>query len=420
MDRGEADGGDGMMVDRSRPHIGFEIAGIGFANFVLVLCQFVVLWGLARYTDLETVGRFGLVMAVIQPTYMLARMGFRGGLSTDIGKRHAFETYFGMSVMLSAAAGLAALGILALFRNELLTLALPLVLAKAAELVSNLFYGGFQRDGESARVARSILLRCVLGAALFMLLLANGIAVERALWAQTVMWSIVLLLHDLPLYARTRPVSISLSPRPALRLLRENGTLGLGQFMSVLQMSVPRILIELLMGTAALGLFTVVAYLQQAAIVLFDAIGQVVAPRLARYRHAEEAVAFRRLLSRALGGAMAAALCGVVLGLLIGPDLLVLLFGPDFIEAEQLLMWVVLAVGLRLVGAVLQAALTAQRRFDAFGLLQAVLLVASLPAAWIGVTFAGLAGAGMALVAMAGLRLVLLASILRERSSSHG
>ncbi|QPH55954.1 lipopolysaccharide biosynthesis protein [Pontivivens ytuae] len=400
----------------SRPllKIGGEVISTVGANIAFVLSQFIVLWLIARFSDLETVGQFGLAMAILQPVFVLGRMGLRCGHATEIEQTYALSTYLRLSLMLAVASSVLCLAALASFRPDIVALAFPLAVAKAVELVSLTLYGAFQRSGALGHMARSLVLRSVAGTGLFAILLLYGTDVEAALWAQPLIWLLVFLLHDMPARPREGSLRPSLRAHGVLRLLRTNSSLGLGQFLSVLQMSVPRILIEVMIGSAALGLFTVIAYLQQAAMTVFDAVGQVITPRLARYWYAGQRAAFGQMLRSLMALAAACSLLGGALGLALGPTMLEIAFGPDFADAGALLKWVLLTIGLRLLSAIAQSGLLSRRAFQTFGTLQATLFTLSIPCTLTLIHVGGLAGAGISLALMAAIRLLLLLFLLRQ------
>lgn len=390
-----------------------QIGALTLANVAYLLSQLAVLIALTRLTDLVTVAQFGFVMAIVQPLYMLGLLGLRTAQATDADYEFGFGTYLGLRSVTLLVFLAAALGSILVLRPLYASLALPIILAKAVEMLCDLCYGAMQRDGKVQLVARSLLLRGPLSALIFAALLGAGSTAPMAFFAQLLVWTLVFLGHDLPKTTASVGRVAPQIDQGVIDLARRALPLGAGHFMAALQISLPRLFVEAMLGSAALALMTVVGYLQQAALTLFDALDQSVSWRLARYWLSAQAAAFWGLLRRMLlvGAAMGA--WGVLLAMVFGAALLTLIFGPTYGQGGALLAWISVAIALRIICAILQTALYAQRRFGSFGWIQFWVLVATPPALWIGITFAGLEGAGAAIALLAGLRLVVLAVYVR-------
>ena len=113
-----------------------QIGSLGTANLIYLLCLLGVLSLLTQLSDLETVAAFGFIMAVVQPLYMLLRMGLRANLATDAKREFNFSTFLTIQVVSAIVLFVAPLLVIALVRPEYLVLAVPIALMKATESLS--------------------------------------------------------------------------------------------------------------------------------------------------------------------------------------------------------------------------------------------------------------------------------------------
>ena len=71
---------------------------MGAANGWTLICQVVILITLARTAPIETVGSYGLVLALLQPLYMLSLAGLRSNLAADA--KHEIDLNTALALLL--------------------------------------------------------------------------------------------------------------------------------------------------------------------------------------------------------------------------------------------------------------------------------------------------------------------------------
>lgn len=393
-----------------------QIGHLASANILFLLSQLGVLMALTRLTDLQTVAAFGFVMAVVQPLLMLALMGFRTNIATDAMGEHNLPSFITLQAINSSLLFFVAIAIIAVVRPEYLPLALPLALQKSVETFSTLSYGAMQKSGRVQLVARSLFIRGPAALLLFTIVLWLTRSASIAFWTQTIVWVSVQIFHDFPaLRALGEKISFDLDAARLWKLAVSSVPLGLGQFFAALQISLPRIFVDVVLGPQAMALFTAVSYLQRAAMGVFQSLEQAIGWRLSRIWAAGDQVRFFTSIRKVLLMALAVGLIAFILAVLIGEPFLEAAYGPEYASAYSLLLWIVIAISLRFLSSVLQTAVTAQRRFSEFGTVQLVVLVFIIPVTWGGMTLYGLEGVGMAIAATAVLRTVIFAMILARR-----
>lgn len=390
-----------------------QIGSLGTANIIYLICQLGVLSLLTQLTDLETVAAFGFIMAIVQPLYMLLRMGLRANLSTDAKREFNFSTFLTVRVVCAILLFILPLLIIAYVRPDYLVLAVPIALMNATESVSDLCYGGLQRAGLVQLVARSMLLRGPAALLLFGVTLYVTRDAQIAFWAQTAVWVSIQVFHDFPGVRRSgETIALDRNLDRIIALLRNTAFLGLGQFFASLQTNIPRFFIEAMLGTSAMAFFTAVSVLQRATISLFNTIEQAIGWRLSQIWASGNQGRFFSMLRKMLVVAVVAAVLGMGLAWGIGKPFLALFFGPEYAAAYGLLMWIAAAIGMRLISSVVQTALTAQRRFTSFGTVQTIALIVTVPFTYFGIQHYGLDGAGMAILATVILRTAIFTYLL--------
>ncbi len=392
-----------------------QVGSLGTANIIYLLCQFGILSLLARLTTPETVSAFGFVMGVVQPLFMLLRMGLRSNLATDAKREFSFETFLTIRVIASLLLFVLPVMIIWTVRPEYLVLAVPIALMNAAESHSDLCYGALQRAGRPQIVARSMLIRGPAALLLFGTILYVTRDAQIAFWAQTVVWILVQVFHDFPGVRQAgETLALDRDFRRIAALTRNTSLLGLGQFFASLQTNVPRFFVETILGTVAMSLFTTVSALQPAAVSLFITLEQALGWRLSQIWVEGRSSAFYAMLRKMLCIAIGVAGLGICLSFVIAKPLLLLAFGPDYVAASPLLIWFAVAIGIQLVSSVLQTAITAQRRFSSLGGVQLGALCLTVPSTYIGVMAYGLEGAGMAIALVMLLRTLFFAVVLKR------
>ncbi len=384
----------------------FSLLGTGF----YLVTQLGVLSSLAHFRGPVAVGEFGLALAVTTPLFAVANMGLRTQQAVDITGQFDFADYGGVRAMLAVLATIDSHAAGWLLADEAATLLVVAVVtgAKAFESVSNLAYGAFQQRGRMDLVARSYFIRGGLTLVFFVGLLVAGASVFVAFLSQFVVWGLTAMLMDYPQASRMsadRVVPPRFS-RDCVRLLIKSAPLSGASFANHLQASLPRLFIQSHLGLEQLGLFTAVGYFQRAGIVAANSVLHAIINRLAHLHHVrEQGHAFKLLLILA-GVFLVVGAAGVYLMIIFGDQVLRVIFGEQFVKAHDLFVIISISLVLRMLATLMQSMLVAQQRFGAFFWTQIATLIATVPLAYVLIAWFGLIGAGYALLAASGFRLL--------------
>jgi O-antigen/teichoic acid export membrane protein len=212
-------------------------------------------------------------------------------------------------------------------------------------------------------------------------------------------WVAVLLAYDLPGAAGLLPLGAQ-APRwqrgRLQRLALIGAPLGLVMLLVSLNGNVPRYFVERHLGESALGAFGALFYVTVAGHMVVTALGQIVAPRLARLDVAGDARAFRRLLGGSLWAACGVGAACVLVAWLGGGRLLTLLYAAEYASYAKLFVWLMLAAAPNYLATILGVAATATRRLRYQPVALAAVVLATTLACWVLIPREGLAGAAIA------------------------
>jgi O-antigen/teichoic acid export membrane protein len=347
-------------------NFGWTLAG----NVVYAGCQWVLLVIIARLASPEAVGMFGLGLAVTAPVFLFAGLHLRASQATDAARRFSFADYHGVSLagMLAAFAATTALAVLSSFEPETRAVLLAVAAAKAIEGVCDVHYGLLQQHERMRPIAISVILRGTLSVVGVAAVLALGGGLLLALVVLAGSWLAVLVVHDWRvatdvLHAMSERHLPRFRWRTAGRIAAISLPLGIVTMLVSLRTTIPRYFIEHHAGTGELGIFVALSSLVASGQMLLSALAQSVHPRLARYYFEGRLTAFRRLLAKALGVAIAVGGVGLVLAATVGRPGVLLVFGEQYARRTDVLVWLVAAGILAYAGSFVGYAVTATRRF---------------------------------------------------------
>lgn len=392
-------------------------------QFGYVLTQMLILAALAQLRGQDAVGEFGIALALTTPFFTLGSMGGRSSQASDVTQIFPFSDYGGLTVYLATFAVIASIAAgVVMTDGHTLLIVVVIALTKAFEAVSNLSYGAFQQAGRVDQVALSLFRRGVITLPIFVGFLLLGAPTGLAFVAQLLVWSACALFFDYPRASRMMTGGLArpnLSPKRVIALARTTAPLGASYFLNSLLVSLPRIIVERMIGISAVGMLTVVTYFQQAGTMLANAISQMLISRVARLRHANAAAALRRNSTIILAFAAACSVLALAGVHFLGEWTLRTFFGGAFGEGQGLLMLVTLAVCAKLFSMVPQARLHADRRFSVFFFRELATVAVCLILLLILVPQLGLIGAGWAILGASVFRLVTMTLVLFASSSTR-
>lgn len=319
--------------------------------------QWGILVVLSKLRSASDLGMFVYALALATPTFMFANLQLRAIQGTDVRERYPFNLYFTIRLISVALGVLVLAGILLAMRTDRVTFytGIFIMIARAVECMSDIFYGALQMREEMRLQAQSLILKGVLTLPLLCLGLWATNSVIGAAAGVAVAWTVLLLVYDVPvtlrLLSRTHegdraPLSFlkPYLPKSQTKLLL-NDALPLGVVMLFLSLNtnIPRYFMKGYAGAAALGIFAALSYLQVAGSTVITALGQSASPKLARFFQTGHIKEYKVLLYKLLllgGGLGALAVLGAIL---FGREALTLLYRREYAAYYREL--IIIAVG---------------------------------------------------------------------------
>jgi O-antigen/teichoic acid export membrane protein len=356
----------GACISESlRWNFSWTIAG----DVIYAACQWGMLITLAKLGSPEMVGQFALGLAVTAPVIIFANLALRPIQSTDVRSEFKFGDYLALRLLTTGMALLVIVGIVFIvgYRREAVLVILALGLAKAIEAISEIYYGLLQRHERMEFIAKSKILKGPLSLMCLTIGVWSTGSVHWGAIGLIVAWVPVLIGYDIRNVAKI----LNGSGPAAIQPIWDFGTLGRLAWLALplgvallfisLNDTVPRYFIERFEGEGPLGIFAAMAYLMVAEGMIVNALGQSVSPQLAKYWVENSIPTFRALLLKIVALASLIGAGGVTVALVAGPELLHLVYGPEYAAQSDVLVWLMVAAAIANLASVLGYAMTAAR-----------------------------------------------------------
>jgi len=361
----------GSGSTRERVSLRRNFAWTVSGNVVYAICQWGILIVIAKLGTPTMMGQFALGLAISAPVFMMTSLQLRTVLATDARGEYRLGNYLALRV-LGTALGLAVIGGFVLvsgLRRETAVVVLLVSLAKAADSMSDIIYGFWQKHEHFDKIAialggRGVGSVAAMGAVLY---LTRSVALSTA--AMALFWVLWLATYE---RSGAKSLLSSISARERLRpewdqakgrqLVVLTSPLGIVMLMLSLNANIPRYFIEHYFGEAMLGYFAAMAYVSVAGNTVMSAMGQSAVPRLARYFHSDRR-AFLRLLKKMILLGAVLGIAGIGVAFFFGPEVLQLLYRADYAQYPAVFTWLMAAAAVAYVSSMLGYGITAARKF---------------------------------------------------------
>ena len=335
-------------------------------NLVYAATQWGLLVVIAKLGAPELVGQFALGLAVCAPIFFLSRLALRPVQATDARREYQFGHYLALRIVtVPVALALVAIIVLTVdYRPEVTWVILAVAIAKAAESLSDPFYGAFQQRERMDHISKSMIAKGLLALVGFTLVFRLTGNLVWSVAAIAVAWATVLVLYDFrgaSLFGfATRAVW---EPRVLFALARLALPVGMAAMLLSLNTNIPRYYIERFLNERELGIYAAAAYVTVALGTAVNALGQSASPRLARFYADGDKGQFGKLLRKLLVLGVGLGIPSLVVAGLYGREILAILYGPEYGANAELLVWLMAVLILSNVAAVLGYGMTAARMF---------------------------------------------------------
>lgn len=384
-------------------NVGSALSG----NSVYALSQFGMLSALALLTSPVEVGRYALGLAITAPVFIFASLKLRQVQVTDAAGDYTFGQYLAQRITTSTLALTGVVVCTAFIGMAPRTFSTIAAVAafKALESLLDIIYGAMQRREQLHLVARSQMVRGIVGFVIFAGVVWLTGKVELAAWALAGFTVFPVATN----FWRVRRLGVPIAPSFSLGVMRRLTwlalPLGVATAVGSLTTNVPRYFIEAIEGTAQLGIFAALAYFLVITGMVVNSLGEAASPRLANLYSSGEYAQFRGILRKLvlMGGAVG--VVGVIGVSLLGRPILNLVYGDEYGDNNTVLIVLMASATLVYMTNFLGTAINAMRRFTIQMPINLAILAVTAATSWLAIPELGIMGGAVALVAgqLAGL-----------------
>jgi len=395
---------------------------------------------LAKFGSPQSVGKYVFSLSIVVPILSFGTMKTRLVQATDSKQEFFFRDYLGLRIITTLIASMVVFVIIYIFdyQRETALVIIAVAIAKAFESISDIIYGLLQRNERMDRVSKSLLIRGPLA----LIALSLGMYVTGSVFWGTLSLAIVyagvLFAYDTPNAAAvirsqseagrafgnvnsTHKIQRPFFDKQVLMKLAWLALpLAFVVTMDSLRTSIPRYFIIGYSGEYDLGIFATMAYLKKAGNIIIVALGLAATPRLANYYASCCSLRYRKLLLRMVAFGLLVGAGGVMVCTVAGPQIMTLLYGPEYAAFNDVLILIMLAAAIDFVATFLDYGINAARYFKVqVPLLAAVLGSAALACYWLIPTH-GIRGAALAVVLSTLVRLgITLGVVIHALRTMH-
>jgi O-antigen/teichoic acid export membrane protein len=407
--------------------VGSNARSLVLGNAVYAAGQWVQLVVLARMGGAAAVGEYAFALALTAPVMNFAGLHLRALQATDAKGAYAFREYRRLRVVTTVAAMIAIALIAggAGYGPEVWRILVPVSAMRAADALADVYQGVWQRHERMSVSAWALTLNSVcsvtfMGVAALLGGGVPGAAVGAALGSVVALvFTHAVTVTDRQLQALVDEHAPA-SWRRLSRLAAQAAPLGVVLLLGSLQQNVPRYFIRNHGGEVALGLFAAASQLTAAGGMVVAALGGASSPRLASLWTAGDTGSFRSLTRRLVAAGALLGVAGVALAALIGRDVLILVYRPEFGSGAPVLVVLSGAAGMGFVAMFYGYALTSARFIGIQPVVLSVTLLVLVTSCAALVPRHGGIGAAWALAAAHGIQALASGVALRRLGARSG
>jgi O-antigen/teichoic acid export membrane protein len=302
----------------------------GVSSAIFQLCIIALI---SRYSGLSDVGRYGFVLAIAAPVFMLVNMRLRFiYVSGRPECKDAFCSCFSLRLITSLFAAVVIIIPAWVVSPDIALILTAVTLYKYFESLSDFIYSLFHRRGEMIYIARSSAISALLSLVVVWFVFEMGFAVSTALLLAVLVKMLVFIMHDVRMaLAReemhsARRIELAWIKKVILSLL----PLGLLALLSSLSFNAPRLLLGWNGDMDAAGIYTGLSHLVIGGAIVVNAFAFPLLRELGEsYTNSEMGVAaavIRRLMY--IGAAIGVA--SMLFVSIFGEEILLILYGSNF------------------------------------------------------------------------------------------
>ena len=310
-------------------------------------------------------GIFALAISISSVAFSFALYGVRGYQVSDISRKYSDRSYIIARVVTSSLAIVGILLYLSLYRYSFYTALciIAYLFFKISEAYVDVYHGIIQRGLRMDFIGKSFILRGVVSNSLFIgcVLLTKNLLLSTSILA--ISSFILIFLYDRNNVKLFYEKIDNTSAKKIINLLIECLPLAIFTLLSILVMSIPRIILENTKGTEIMGIYASIAI---PATIIQVLSGYIFSPMLTIFaEHVDQKnfKLFHRLLFKTLAYISLLSIAAILGALAIGKFGLILLFGNKIIKYTYLFLPIIYISSLTALSWFIGLMLTVVREF---------------------------------------------------------
>ena len=334
-------------------------------SFVYLFFQWLISYLVVILLGFKDAGIFALAISISSVAFSFALYGVRGYQVSDISRKYSDRSYIIARVVTSSLAIVGILLYLSLYRYSFYTALciIAYLFFKISEAYVDVYHGIIQRGLRMDFIGKSFILRGVVSNSLFIgcVLLTKNLLLSTSILA--ISSFILIFLYDRNNVKLFYEKIDNTSAKKIINLLIECLPLAIFTLLSILVMSIPRIILENTKGTEIMGIYASIAI---PATIIQVLSGYIFSPMLTIFaEHVDQKnfKLFHRLLFKTLAYISLLSIAAILGALAIGKFGLILLFGNKIIKYTYLFLPIIYISSLTALSWFIGLMLTVVREF---------------------------------------------------------
>lgn len=384
-------------------------------NFIYAASQWLLLVILAKLGTPEMVGQFTLALSIAAPVYMFTNLQLRPIQVADANEIYKFSDYYGLRLI----GVIVAVVLIVILANELnpgISVVIAVVAAmKGVEAVADIIHGALNAKNNTVRIAKSLMIKGVASVIVFTIAIGVTKDIVVGVSSLAVTWFAVLVIYDFNGIGYNKCLRLEYNWRAFGALAKKAYPLGIAVMLVSLQANIPRYFLEKFSGTAAVGIYSALAYILIIGGVFINSLGQSISPQLASYWVSNDVVNFKRIANRTaiIAGALGFLSVGMVF--FLGKWFLLTFYGEEYAQWNNALLIVMVSGAFLYMASVFGYAMTAANALKPQVPMFIAVAFGAFAASWFLIPAYGIIGAALASLITALLQLTISYFIFRSR-----
>lgn len=408
-----------MKMERKKTSIQLSIIWNSAGSLVYLITQWLISVLVVRLAGVETAGVLTLAMSVNNVFYSIAMQGIRNYQVSDIKCKYSDGVYVSSRLLSCGMALVVCIGYCLIIQYSIgqKTCIVAYCLFKISEALYDVYAGICQKSWRMDYIGKSWMIKGIATFVVFSGVLYISSDLLLSILAMAMISFVIILIYDLPKINTLTTVEIHVKERENFFLMKECAPLFLYLILSTIIPTIPRILMERILGSYELGIYGSVAsptlIVQMGASYIFNPFLTLFAEKY----NDGEIEGFWNTLKKcflAIGVLSFASLIG---GKLLGRWGLELLYGNEIAKHDYLLIPLILCTILTAIVWFLCALLTVVREFRGLIISNLLVVVISFLSSIVMLSIFGMQGASISLCFSFIIEIVFLWIYLKQKVS---